>query len=377
MSVKNIITLLEFYLKSTYFPFQGRYFEQQEGAAVGSPISPILANLYLEGFEAKAISSSPHLPYLWKRFVDDTFTIIKSSEKERFLEHLNTIDPNIQFTSEECREDGSMPFLDILLTPREDGSLSTTVYWKPTHTDLYLQWGSNHTVSSKYSVVGALHHRAKTICSNQELLQQEEDHLKQGLTRCNYPAWAINKIKMKTKATTNKTSRVQKNSGNNNQKPHMVIPYYKGISESLKNTCRKHGVQVHFKGANTIKNFLMAPKDQDTIQKKSGVIYRYNCDRVECDEEYIGESSITFGERFKEHFKACSPICDHFNTTGHNITIENFNIVEREDQNLNRWIKEALFIRINNPSLNKNIGKYHLPHIWDEVLLNTSELKLN
>ena len=168
------------------------------------------------------------------RFVNDTFTIIKSSEKERFLEHLNSIDPNIQFTSEECREDGSMPFLDILLTPREDGSLNTTVYREPTHTDLYLQWGSNHTVSSKYSVVGALHHRTKTICSNQELLQQEEDHLKQALTRYNYPAWTINKIKMKPSAKTNKTSRGQKNSGNNIQKQHMVIPYYRGISESLK-----------------------------------------------------------------------------------------------------------------------------------------------
>ena len=157
-----------------------------------------------------------------------------------------------------------MPFLDILLTPREDGKLSTRVYRKPTHTDLYLQWGSNHTVSSKCSVVGALHHRTKTICSNQELLQQEEDHPKQALTRCSYPAWAINKIKMKIKA---KTSRGQKNSGNNIQKPHMVIPYYRGFSESLKNTCRKHGVQVYFKGGNTIKNLLMAPKDQDTIQK--------------------------------------------------------------------------------------------------------------
>ena len=56
--------------------------------------------------------------------------------------------------------------------------------------------------------------------------------------------------------------------------------------------------------------------------------------------------------------------------------LETFSIVGREDQNLSRWIKEALFIRVNNPSLNNNIGKYHLPHIWDEVLLNTSELKL-
>ena len=295
------------------------------------------------------------------------------------LDHPNSLvcHTYIQFTSEECREDGSMPFLDMLITPWEDGSLSTTVNRKPTHTDLYLPWGSNHTVSSKYSVVGALHHRGKTMCSNQELLQQEEDHLKQALTRCNYPAWAINKIKMKTKVITNKNSRGQKNSGNNIQKPHMVIPYYKRISESLRNTCKKHGVQVYFKGGNTIKNLLMAPKDQDTIQKKSGVIYRYKCDRVEFNEDYIGESSRTFGERFKEHLKAPSPIHDHFNTTGHNFTIDNFNIVGRENQNLNRWIKEVLFIRVNNPSLNKNVGKYHLLHIWDEVLLNTSELKLN
>ena len=45
-----------------------------------------------------------------------------------------------------------------------------------------------------------------------------------------------------------------------------------------------------------MKNLLMAPKDQDPIQKKSGVIYRYKCGRVECDEEYIGESSRTYGE---------------------------------------------------------------------------------
>ena len=156
----------------------------------------------------------------------------------------------------------------------------------------------------------------------------------------------------------------------------MVIPYYKGISESTKKTCSKHAMQVYFKGGNTIKNLLVAPKDQDTIQKKSGVIYRYKCDRVECDEEYIGESSGTFGERFKEHLKAHSPIYDHFNTTGHNVTIDNFSMVGREDQNFSRVIKEALYIRINNPSLNRNIGKYHLPQIWDEVLFNTSELKL-
>ena len=116
------------------------------------------------------------------------------------------------------------------------------------------------------------------------------------------------------------------------------------------------GVQVHFKGGQTIKSLLMAPKDKDPITNKSGVIYRYKCSEHGCEEEYIGESARTFAERFQEHQKAPSHIFDHCNTSGHNININNFTIVGREDQNLTRAIKEALFIRVNDPSLNRNKG---------------------
>ena len=237
---------------------------------------------------------------------------------------------------------------------------------------------SHHAISSKYSVIGTLHHRANTICSSNELLQHEEHHLEKVLTKCKYPVWALNrvKIRMKTPAHENQQKNKSCMTGNQKQNPYIVVPYYKGLSESLKRTCQKYGVQVYFKGGNTIKSLLMAPKDKDPLMKKSGVIYRYKCDRVECDEEYIGESSRTFGERFKEHQKAPSPIFDHYNTTGHKISIENFDIVGREDQNLPRTIKEALYIRAIDPSLNRNIGKYHLPHTWEEVLFNISKLKL-
>ena len=234
-------------------------------------------------------------------------------------------------------------------------------------------------MSSKYSVIGTLHYRADTICPSPQLLQQEEKYLQKALQRYKYPARALNRVNIKSKGSANKKRRDTTKTGqnNNNQKPYMVVAYYRGLSERLKKVCSRHGVQVYFKGGNTIKNLLVATKDQDPILRKSGIIYRYKCDRVDYDEEYIGESSRVFGERFKERQKAPFPIFDHFNTTGHSITTDNFSIVGREDQNLNRVINEALFIRVNNPSLNRNIGKFHLPHMWDEVLFNTSELKLN
>ena len=242
---------------------------------------------------------------------------------------------------------------------------------------MLLPYISHHTISSKYSVVGTPHHRVKTLCSNNHLLQQEEDHLSEALMSYNYPIWALNRVKMKmndpAQKKKNKTNTTQQN---NTPKPYITVPYYKGLSESVKKKCNNYGVQVYFKGGITIKNLLAAPKDKDPMLKKSGVIYSYKCGRMECDEEYIGKSSRTLGERFKEHQKAPSPIFDHFNTTGHSISVDNFSIVGREDQNLRRAIKEALYIRVNNPSLNRNIGKYHLPHIWDEILFNIPELKL-
>ena len=105
------------------FHFPGQVFEQQEGAAMGSPISPIVANLYMEQFENQAINTAPQPPPFWRRFVDDNFTILQSSQKTSFLEHLNSIDKHIQFTSEEAGDDGSIPFLDVLIIPDEEGNL--------------------------------------------------------------------------------------------------------------------------------------------------------------------------------------------------------------------------------------------------------------
>ena len=110
---------------------------------------------------------------------------------------------------------------------------------------------------------------------------------------------------------------------------------------------------------------------------QSGAIYWYQFGDLGCDEEYIGETSRTFGERYKEHLKAPSAIHHHSSQTGHPTSYNNFQIIGREGHNLARNIKESIYIRVNNPTLNNNIGKFNLSHIWDRVLLNTKGLTLN
>ena len=153
--VEDITLLLEFCLKNTYFSFQDQFYEQVKGVAMGSPVSPIVVNLYMEHFEQKALITAP-TPRFWHRYVDDTFVIQKEIHKQDFLQHINNVDPAIQFTVENSKEDGAIPFLDTIVKPEADGKLSTTVYRKPTHTDQYLQWDSHHHLSAKFSVIHTL-----------------------------------------------------------------------------------------------------------------------------------------------------------------------------------------------------------------------------
>ena len=157
---------------------------------------------------------------------------------------------------------------------------------------------------------------------------------------------------------------------------HIVIPYTQGLCESIKKICGRYGIQTHFKGSNTIRNLLVLPKDKDPMGNKSGAIYWFQCGDLSCDDEYIGETSRTFGERYKEHLKDPSPIHQHSNHTGHTTSHNNLQIVGREGHSIARNIKESIFIGVNNPTLNRIIGKFNLPHIWDRVLLNTPGLKL-
>ena len=162
------------------------------------------------------------------------------------------------------------------------------------------------------------------------------DHLRKALTQCKYPKWALDKVEKRL----NKSSR-EAIDGVNNQgttdtqavtnevktKDHIVIPYTQGLCESIKKICGSYGIQTHCKGVSTIKNLLVSPRDKDPMVNQSGAIYWYQYGDLGCDDEYIGETSRTFGERCKEHLKDSSPIHQHSNQTGHPTSHNNFQIM--------------------------------------------------
>ena len=201
--------------------------------------------------------------------MDDTLVIHKEDNKQDFLQHINSVEPAIRFTVEDNKEDGSIPFLDTIVKPEANGSLSTTVYRKPMHTDQYLQWDSHHHLSAKFSVIHTLSHRAKTVCSKPELLQQEKDHLRKALTKCKYHKWALDKMEKRLNRSTSEvidgansqgTTVAQAVTNRVKTKGHIVIPYTQGLCESIKKICGRYGIQAHFKCGSTIKTSQSPPR---------------------------------------------------------------------------------------------------------------------
>ena len=316
--------------------------------------------------------------------MDDTCAIQKEIHKHDFLQHINSVDPAIQFTVEDNKGDGAIPSWTPLLNHRLM-KLSTTVYRKPTHTDQNQEWDSHHHFSAKFSVIHTFSHRAQTVCSNPELLHKEKTHLRNALTQCKNPKWALDKVERRLNQPSSEASHRANNQGTTGAQPatkevktkgHIVIPYTHCLCESMKEIFGRNGIQTYFKGSNTIRNLLVSPKDKDPMVNQSGAIYWFQCGDLSHDDEYIGETSRTFGERYKEHLKDPSPIHQHSNHTDHPTSHNNFQIIGREGNSLARNIKESIFISVNNSTFNRNISKVNLPHIWDRVLLKIPGLNL-
>jgi hypothetical protein len=406
LSPDDIIKLLDLCLRCTYFSFQGVYYLQIHGAAMGSPVSPIVCNLYMEHFEHKAIATAEHPPRWWRRYVDDTHTILKKDHAQGFTDHLNQVDEDIKWTTEGevvvevqvdqelelgPRTERALAFLDTWTVVDPDGGISTKVFRKETHTDQYLNFSSNHPLEHKRGVVRTLFHRAESIVSKEEDKVTEKEHIRSALRLNGYPDWITKDVATPAQAileeevdATLGAEGVGTVAGDpqpgdpppaepNPQKRRrpIVIPYVKGFSEEYRRILKGYETPVYFKPTNTLRQLLVRPKDKIIKERVVGPVYKIKCE--DCEDSYIGETERSLKTRFAEHRRpstVTSEVSRHINSDHpeHSISMDATEILSVEPRWFEKGVKEVIHIRVSHPSLNRDGGRYNLPTVWDNLL---------
>ena len=208
----------------TYFVYKDAFYKQKHGAAIRSPVSQVLADLYVEDFEAQTFASYVGIvPRFGFRYIDDTF------EEAAFFTHLNASDPYLQFTEDPLWKDGTIPFLNTLVCVEENRSLSVRVYRKPKHMDQYLLFDRSHPLEHKTSVVRTLHHRAEMVVTSIQKHEEERDHMSDSLAKCRYPRWGLISTGPIVKPLDAEPRKEE-----DRAKGFITIPYVKGVSEKIR-----------------------------------------------------------------------------------------------------------------------------------------------
>ena len=132
---------------------------------MGSPVCPVIANIYMEYFEEMTLGPQCPMPTpLWKRYLDYVISIVKKGKVNTLFYHLNSVDPHTKFTMKTSGNNGSIPFLDTKCSPNADSTISTSVFRKLTHTNCCLDWNSQPSnLSQKSSHSGPQLQRKKCL----------------------------------------------------------------------------------------------------------------------------------------------------------------------------------------------------------------------
>ena len=388
LTATDIISLLKFVLETTYFQFGGVFYQQKFGVAMGSPVSPIVVNLFMEDLEQKIIATAPEhcKPLFWRRYVDDIISVVKKGKENELQLHMNAMDNSIKFTREEESEEQSIPFLDTKLI-RQNGGIKTVVFRKETHTDQYLNYWSHHPLHQKKGVIKTLRHRCETITSEPEDCRKEKAHLNSALEKCGYPKWILKEEKQDQQKKKGKKKEKE------NMKGQVVLPYVQGVTEKLTRILKKHKISTAVKPHSTLRQLLVRPKDQVKKEDQGQVVYRIPCKM--CNKAYVGETGRQLKTRIEEHKKEVdslentaftrstrktsektvhkSAITDHITTTNHVIDWENTKILDRAENKRIRQVREAIWIRRTKGAINRDHGCYELSHLYDTVIHNPQQ----
>lgn len=372
--------LLTFATKSSCFVFNGVYYSQIDGVAMGSPLGPTLANLFLSYYEEKWLKECPaqFKPKFYRRYVDDVFLLFDSRDHvKKFLRYLNSRHANIKFTYEE-EENDTLSFLDVNIM-RENGKFTTSVFRKKTFSGVYLNFFSYLPIEYKKGLISTLLFRTFTLCSDYHKIHEEISRLKTIWQKNRFPLYFIDRcIK---KVLDNLLVKKKPSSADSAKKKEVTIPLiFLGkisfrIKKNLLNIFRECApgirLKIVFSSPNRLRNNFPF-KERLPREMNSMIIYKFTCSA--CNSTYIGETKRHFMVRSHEHMgislltnkplsyneKNATAVNKHCHDNSHLCTIDNFKIIGQATNKFHLRLKESFLISQVNPSI-INVQKKSVP----------------
>ena len=263
-------------LESAYFRFNDEYYEQIFGLTMGSPLSPIVADLVIQDLEISIFSNlRVHMSFYY-RYVDDIVLAAPKDEINNILDSFNAYHERIKFTIDHGDELG-VTFLDVKLL-YDGGGIMFDLYKKPTHSGRFLSFFSNHPMTHKKGVVIGLVDKVLFL-SHPKFHHANMESLINSLLRNGYPLQLVFKIiKNRIKSLSNKDnfetiSYCDQNCDLNIiERKHFPIPYIKGASEKFNLVLNKYKFQPAYKPMNNLHKYIKTGKDKAKKEELSNVV---------------------------------------------------------------------------------------------------------
>ncbi|XP_069999233.1 uncharacterized protein, partial [Penaeus vannamei] len=346
------LQLIRLCVESNSFSFEGRFYSQTFGVAMGSPLSPVLANLYMEFFESELLPSISPRPSMWLRYVDDVFALWPHEPAlfPDFLSQLNSLSPSIRFKVE-WEVDDKLPFLDTLVHRSAD-HFSFSIYRKPMHSGMYIHFFSYHPLHVKRGVATSLFLRALRICDPQ-YLDGEIDFLRRSFSKLGYPRHVLDVALSRARRTFYHDSPP-------NESPHLPVlslPYTEEIY-SLRRPLQSLNCRLSLRQVNTLRRNLV-----HTCPPSTSKVGTYAVPCASCDKQYFGETGASLTKRLSQHKYAVSrghtnnALFCHQWDTGHQMDWKAARILfPSADVHARRLVESSLIKLLPNFNLNSGFS---------------------
>ncbi|CAH8493014.1 unnamed protein product [Dicrocoelium dendriticum] len=350
--------------KNIQFQFNETFYRQIDGVAMGSPLGPLLADVFMSKLENTQLNECINNLVYYGRYVDDIFCVADDRVCiEDLLAHFNAAHNNIVFTIE-LESNNSLSFLDVHITRTSDGTVQRRVHRKTTWTGQYTHFASFVPMSQKRNLVRCLTERARKICT-EDTLSDELSFIRSVLEQNGYPDKFIRRH-MEPRAPKVQPITAEK------RLIYLSLPF-KGdvIAERTTRRLCNATARTYF-AADLRVSFTSTPvvsqhlKDRLPRSNISFCVYHFSCS---CRASYIGKTTRRLSERVREHCPAwlytgvrktvVSAVLGHLADTNHQVNVrEAFRPIYRISGRHTRALRcrllataEAIAIRLHNPEL--------------------------